>query len=186
MQESLACGDAVMASFHAGHGQSETVNLHGRYDVKCFSADGALLWEEVIENLVTTVGKNDILDKYLAGAAYTPTLFMGLKGTGAAVIGDTQVAHASWLEVGGVNAPAYSGTRKTPTFSPASGALKTTSAVVTFTFTSPGTVYGAFLNNGGTSAIDNTTGILYSVGDFTTPQPVISGNSVQVTYTAGA
>ena len=59
---------------------------------------------EVFSNLITTVGRNDLLDKYLKAAAYTQTVRMGLKGTGVAVIADTQVSHASWLEQGLANA----------------------------------------------------------------------------------
>lgn len=75
-------------------------------------------WERVEENLVTNVGRNDILDKYWRGSSYTQTVVMGLKGTGAPAAGDTQASHAGWSEVGGTNAPAYTGNRKAVTMGP--------------------------------------------------------------------
>jgi hypothetical protein len=134
-------------------------------------------------NLVTTVGKNDILDKYLSGSSYTQTCRIGLKGTGSAAAGDTQASHSGWNEVGGANAPAYSGGRKTPSFSAASGGTKQTSAAVTFTFTSGGTVAGAFLNNGGSATVDDTTGVLVSAGDFTGGNKTVAAtDQLNVTY----
>lgn len=147
--------------------------------------DGRLvkLHEETFRNVITTVGANLALDTILAGSAFTATVVMGLKGTGTAVIADTQASHASWLEVGAANAPAYSGTRKTPAFSAASAKSKTTSAAVGFTFTSSGTVFGAFININGSSAIDNTTGTLFSAGDFSGSRAVVSTDVINVTYT---
>jgi hypothetical protein len=143
-------------------------------------------WEDQILNVVTTVGANDVLDKYLAGSGYTASVFMGLKGTGTAVIADTQASHASWLEQGAANAPTYSGTRKTPAFSAASAKVKQTSAAVAFTFTGSGTVFGCFINQGGTSGIDNTTGILVSAGDFSNgSKAVVNTDVVNVTYSLG-
>ncbi len=58
---------------------SEIIEAHGTYYVKCFDADGKLKWEDTIDNVVTTVGKNLALDTYLAGSAYTVTgPYMGL------------------------------------------------------------------------------------------------------------
>ena len=144
-------------------------------------------WSEACPNTVTTVGKNDVLDKYLAGAAYTQTVVMGLKGAGAAASGDTQASHAGWSEVGLANAPTYSGNRKTPSFSAASGGSKATSAAVAFSITGSGTVAGCFINNGGSATVDNTTGVLVSAGDFTGgSKTVANGDTVNVTYSLAA
>jgi hypothetical protein len=181
-----ACSAALIKS--AGHGDQSTV--HGRYRAECYSADGVLKWVEEYDNVVTDLGVKLMLDGILGNAA-SGALFLGLKGTGTAVVGDTQASHVSWLEVGATNAPTYSGTRKTPTFSAASGAgagarTKTTSAVVVFTFTGAGTVFGSFLNIGGTSAIDNTTGTLFSAGDFSASKTVANTDVLNVTYTLTA
>jgi hypothetical protein len=109
---------------------------------------------------------------------------MGLKGTGTAVVGDTQASHASWLEVGGTNAPAYSGNRPTPSFSAASAGSKATSSAVSFSITSTGNVFGCFINIGGSATKDSTTGTLFSAGDFSSSKSVINGDTIAVTYTA--
>ena len=179
-------GNAIdAAGVSRGAGMSEQAHAHGRYSVECFDAAGKLKWADVIENIVTNVGKNLALDTLLTGSAYTAVAVMGLKGTGTAVIGDTQVSHASWLEVGLANAPAYSGTRKTPAFAAASAGSKATSAAASFAFTSAGTVAGCFINLAGAATIDATTGTLYSAGDFTGGSKVVaSGDTLNVSYTA--
>jgi hypothetical protein len=141
---------------------------------------------ETFQNLVTTVGKNDMLDKYLKGAAYTQTLVMGLKGTGAAAASDTQASHPSWLEQGGTNAPTYTAPRKTVTMGSAAAGVST-SPTISFPITSSGTVFGCFINNGGSTVIDNTTGILFSAGDFTGgSKAVVNLDTLNVTYTLTA
>jgi hypothetical protein len=139
-----------------------------------------------IQNLVTTVGKNDILDKYLKGSAYTQTFRMGLKGTGTAVVGDTQSSHASWLEQGLANAPTYTGNRKDVVMGSASAGVST-SPTQAFAITSSGTVFGCFTNNGGSATKDDTTGILFSAGDFSGgSRAVVNLDTLNVVYTLTA
>lgn len=186
MQERANPADHSAAGLTMRGGHGEGVEVHGVYHVECRSADGALKWEETFDNLVTTVGKNDLLDKYLAGSTYTASLALGLKGTGSTANGDTMASHAGWSEVGGTNAPAYSGTRPVPAWSAASGGNKVMSAAASYTFTSGGTVAGCFLVSGGSTTKDNTTGVLYSVGDFGASRTVVATDVLNVTYTASA
>jgi hypothetical protein len=140
-------------------------------------------WEHETPNLVTNVGRNDIIDKYWRGAAYTQTVVMGLKGTGAPAAGDTQASHAGWLEVGGTNAPAFTGNRKAVTMG-AAAAQSSVSPQQTFAITSTGTVSGMFMNNGGSSTKDDTTGVLVNATNFTGgDEAVNNGDSLLVTYT---
>lgn len=174
---------AQAAALVMSTGVGDTLNIKGTYHVECFDKDGNLKWADDIFNVVTTVGKNEILDKYLAGSAYTASVVMGLKGTGTAVAADTMASHASWLEVGLANAPAYSGNRPTPSFSAASAGSKAMSAAVSFTFTSGGTVAGCFIVQGGSATKDNTTGVLTSAGDFSGGnRTVVSTDVLNVTY----
>lgn len=140
-------------------------------------------WEHVDNNLVTTVGKNDLNDKYWRASGYTQTVVMGLKGTGAPAVGDTQASHAGWSEVGGANAPAYTGNRKAVTMGASSGG-STVSPQQTFAITSTGTVSGLFMNNGGSATKDDTTGVLVSAVNFTGGDEAVNNlDSLLVTYT---
>jgi hypothetical protein len=182
-------GDTVDATVIRGAGQTETVGLEGVYTAECYDAQGNLKWSDNIKNLTTNVGRASMNNAYLDNSA-AGSVVMGLKGTGTAVVGDTQASHGSWLEVGLANAPTYSGTRKTPTFSAstaANPAVKSTSAAVVFAMTGSGTVAGAFINVAGSATIDNTTGVLFSAGDFTAGSKVVtSGDTINVTYTLSA
>ena len=69
----------------------DTMSIHGTYHAVCYSQDGFIKWEDDIQNLVTTVGKNFTLDTTLGNVA-GGAVVMGLKGTGTAVVADTQMA----------------------------------------------------------------------------------------------
>jgi hypothetical protein len=181
--DKIAATDKVEAVTKYNTMPEDTMSIHGTYHAVCFSADGFIKWEDDIKNLVTTVGKNFTLDTTLGNTA-GGAVVMGLKGTGTAVVADTQASHASWLEVGGTNAPAYTGNRPTPSFSSASAGSKTTSSAVSFSMTSTGTVAGCFINIGGSATKDSTTGTLFSAGDFSSSKSVVNGDTIAVTYTA--
>lgn len=173
------CGASV--SRGATHGDSMSVK--GRFLVTCRGRDGAEKWSEVINNLVTTLGKNDILNKYLTGSSYTAAFRMGLKGAGTAALADTQASHAGWLEVGGANAPTYTGARKDVTMNAASGGSASSPTQV-FAITSSGTIAGCFTNMGGLSTKDDTSGVLFSAGDFSGGSKSVSdGDTLSVSYT---
>lgn len=181
--DNINARDLCEASTKYNTTPADEMTIHGYYTAICYGADGQVKWEEPIINLVTTVGKNLTLDTVLGNSA-AGAVVMGLKGTGTASTSDTQASHATWNEVGLANAPTYSGNRKTPSFSAASSGSKTTSSAVSFSITSSGTVAGCFINIGGSATIDNTTGTLFSAGDFSSSKSVVNGDSIAVTYTA--
>lgn len=184
MNEKVKAGDRMEASVQRRGGLEALVEVHGFYECVCRDAQGNVKWRDVIENLVTTVGKNEYLNKTLAGSSYTATPRMGLKGAGTALAADTQASHTNWVEQGLANAPVYSGNRPTVTMGAASGGSAVSSGVV-FNFTSGGTVAGAFINNGGSATKDDTTGVLFSAGDFSGGSKVVAnGDSLTVTFTA--
>lgn len=183
MNDRLKTGEIIGATVERRGAHAEQLYAQGYFEVVCLGADGKEKWRDTIKNLVTTVGKNDLLDKYLKGSAYTQTMRMGLKGAGSAVAGDTQASHAGWSEVGLANAPTYSGSRPSITFNAAS-AGSSASPTQAFSITSSGTVAGVFMNNGGSATIDNTTGVLFSAGDFSGgSKTVANGDTLNVTYT---
>lgn len=164
---------------------SEQANAVGVYTARCYDKDGNLKWEDTYKNLVTTVGKNDMLDKYLAGSAYTAAFYMGLISSvsySAIAAGDTMSSHAGWTEAGIANAPTYSqAARPTAAWAAASAGSKAMSASLTYSITSAGTIKGSFLNT--VSTKDGTTGILFSAGLFSGGDKVVSnGDSLSVSY----
>lgn len=184
--EKVKMSDQCDATVVRGASMKEAQSISGYYEVKCHGADGQLKWEEEIYNIVTTVGLNLTMDTVLGNVA-AGAVVLGLKGTGVAVLADTQASHASWLEVGGANAPTYTGNRQAPTFGAAAAGAKATSTPVVFSITGSGTVAGCFINIGGSATKDNTTGTLFSAGDFTAgSKTVTSGDTLSVTYTATA
>lgn len=162
------------------------IPFKGVYVVECIKPDGTRRWKSVAHNLITDLGANLTLNTMLGNAA-AGAVVMGLKGTGTAANADTQASHAGWSEVGGTNAPAYTGNRPTPSFSAASARSKATSSVVSFAITSTGTVAGIFINIGGSATKDNTTGTLFSVGNFAEGnRSVVGGDTLNVSYTLSA
>ncbi len=184
--ETLAPVDGAGASVPLICSDQEKLTLKGVFKFECHDADGNLRWKDEVRNTVVTVGKNDMLDKYLAGSSYTAAFYLGLISStsySAIAAGDTMSSHAGWFEAGNANTPAYSqSTRPAPTFAAASAGSKATSASVTFSITSNGTAKGSFLTT--VSTKDGTTGILFSAGLFTQgDRAVITGDTLSGTYT---
>jgi len=180
--DKLRTVDSMAAATKYNTTPADAMAINGYYHAVCYDSNGNVKWEEPIHNLVTTVGQNASLDSILGNSA-AGAVVMGLKGTGTAIAADTQASHSSWLEVGLANAPTYSGNRPTPSFSAASAGSKATASAVSFSMTGTGTVAGCFINIGGSATIDNTTGTLFSAGDFSSSKAVVSGDSIAVTYT---
>lgn len=190
MQETAKPADHVSAAMAAAAGMAEGATVQGVFTMECHDADGTLLWREAFDNVVTTLGKNLLLDTTLAGSAYTVVgPYLGLISSvsfTATAAGDTMASHAGWLESGGANAPTMSSTRGACAWSAAANGAKPLSAAATYSFNGAGTLQGAFLvlGTGAVSTVGDTNGTLYSAGVFGTPQPVISGNTVSTSYTA--
>lgn len=163
-------------------GMMEKAEAHGHYDIQCFDANGNLKWSDSIENLVTTAGKNDALDKYLAGSAYTAAWYIGLISitsytTGPAA-GDTMASHGGWAEDQNYSQAA----RPTAAFSAASGGSKALSTALAFSINAATTIKGCFLVSNSTKG--GTTGILYSAGLFTGgDKAVANGDTLNVSWT---
>lgn len=166
----------------------DKLGIKGVYTARLLR-NGEVIWEDVYENTVVTVGKNLALDTFLAGSAYTVTgPYLGLISSvsySAINAADTMASHAGWTEAGVTNAPTYSGNRKTAAWSAASGGSKSLSATADFTFTGSGTIKGSFMvfGSGAVNTIDSTAGTLLSAGLFTTGDKVVANTDVlQVSY----
>jgi hypothetical protein len=166
----------------------ESMDIHGKYEVTCYDANGNLKWEEVINNVVCTAGKNLMLDNYISGSSFTQVgPYMGLISSvswTAVAAGDTSVSHTGWTEAGSTNAPTFTA-RVAPAWSSASAGAKATSVAVSFTMTSSGTLQGAFLvlGTGAVVTLMSTTGTLFSAGAFSGGAKVVaSSDVVNVSY----
>lgn len=179
-EHSAQIGDNSRAG--VGMGVVDGMEIHGYYHVQCHDADGNLVWEDDITNLVPTVGKNFTLDTVLAGSAYTAAWFMGLVDGASAptfAAADTAASHAGWTE-----STVYSNaTRPAPAFSAAAAGVKSTSSAVVFNINATGTIAGAFVISNNTKG--GTTGTIYSEGSFSGGnQPVVNTNTLSVTYSS--
>lgn len=154
--------------------------IRHRYKVECFEyAGGPRVWCEEFDNLVTTAGLNKYLDATLKTGLASPLWYVGLKNTGTVVLADTMASHGGWT-----TNTTYS-TTPNPAWTPgsvAAGSVDNSGSVAVFTMNGTTTIYGAFLTDN--STVGASTGILLGAGDFGTPQPVISGNVLNVTITA--
>ena len=187
--EKMDAQDATSVAIQRTGNTEDALTIRGYYDVQCFDAQGNLRWEDTIENLVVTVGKNDLLDKYFAGSAYTAAWYMGLVDNAsfsAYAAGDTLASHAGWLEFLSYTYSGSATNRATPSWGAASAGSKATTAT-TFTITGSGTVLGALMctTQARNTASNGGAGVLYSAGSFTGgARTVASGDSLLVTYTA--
>ena len=198
-------GDSSVATVTRASDGQETLGIQGHYMVKCYDKDNNLKWEDIAPNLVTAVGKQALFDYYFGatgtgGGTSSGANYLGLVGSASAtanyVASDTISSHTGWIEVGGSNAPAYTGNRQSPSWSAATSGGTTptnittkTATALTFAMTSGGTVFGCFINSGASASAtkDTTTGILYSAGNFTGGSKVVAnGDSLAVTYTTTA
>ena len=175
-----------------GSGSNEAFKLNGVYTAKCYDKDGNLKWEDTIDNVVCTVGKNELLDVGFEGSGYTVTgPYMGLissVGWSAVAAGDTMSSHGGWNEAGtGVNYPLYTGDRKTCVWSSASGGAKSLSSALSFVCeTTGGTVKGCFIvfGTGAVATKGDTNGILFSAGTFTGGDKILDvDDTLNVSYT---
>ena len=194
MNESVKAKESTCATVLRCGDLFESAEAHGHYEVKCYAADGALKWEDVIENTVMTEGKNFMLDAALAGSSYTVAgPYMGLISSvsySAISAADTAAqinGTNAWKEAGSsTNFPLYTTPRKTCAWSSASAGSKALSAALLFPIiTTGGTVKGCFIvfGTGAVSTIADTNGKLWSAGLFSAGDKVVSvSDTLQVSF----
>jgi hypothetical protein len=196
MKEKQGFGDNAVATLQANAIIPEGMGVEGFYHVECRDATGNLKWEEEFPNLVVAVGKQLMLDTLLrtSGTYTTVGPFLGLINNSTTFAAADTMTSKTWTEltsytVGG------SAVRGTAVFTAASSTGTTPSnvttsaaAAITYTMTGSATVYGCFLvtGTGAVSTISNTSGTLYSEGNFATAKTVTSGDTVSVTYSTTA
>src|SRR6266850_863266 len=145
------------------------IHLQTLYEIECWR-DGQLLWTEVFPNLVTTAGRNKILDACFKTGEAANQWFIGLVDSAAFTAyaaADTMGAHGGWVE----GTPYSEGTRQAYVpAAPAAGSMDNGASMALFTINATLTVRGAFLVDNSTKG--GATGTLYGVGDFTVSRSV--------------
>lgn len=166
-----------------------------RYDFEHYR-DGVKIDEWSAENVVTTEGATDLVNKYFKGSGYTAAWYLGLVSgtsyTSGPAITDTAANLSgtgnSWTECSATYAPDYdtpAGTsRAAITFGTPTGTdpvQLASSGTVDITFSGSGTVKGAFIAAGTTRLA--TTAPLYSAALFTGDKTVADNDQLKVTVT---
>jgi len=179
--EKIKLSETSDVSISKSNDLNETIGVTGHYVVECVGPDGQVKWTDTIENLVVTVGKNDLLDKFFAGSAYTAAWYLGLVDgatTPTYAAGDTLASHAGWTE-----STAYSGSNRATVAWNAASAGSKASTATSFSINATATIAGALLTV--TQVRATTTGVLYSAGSFSGGnRSVVNADTLNVTYTA--
>jgi hypothetical protein len=196
--ETQGCGDYAVATLNTNAKVPEGMGIEGWYHVVCHDANGNLKWEEKFPNLVVAVGKQLMLDTLLKGSSYTVVgPFLGLTNASltpaATDTMTTLVGGGKEFTAYTVGGSAVRGTAvfasSTSTGSTPSNVTSSTATAITYTITGAGgTIYGCFLvtGTGAVSTQSNTSGTLYSEGNFSTAKTTTAGDTVSVTYSTTA
>jgi hypothetical protein len=192
--EKLISRDVATAFVIKGSTQMENMEIQGHYTAVCVGANGMEKWSDGCDNLVTTQGRNWLLDATLiagsAGSGASPAnMFfrMSLITSGTPVAGDTYASHAGFVELPSSVVAA----RGSPTFSASVAGVKATATAISFTVIGTGTITGAAINVlnsesvGNLGVVDDTAtsaAALYSAGIFAGSKSVTSGDTLNVTY----
>lgn len=189
MKECLTLTDGVFAIVERERPLDDQLNPQGRYFVEHYrpNANGKLelLQTLEIENLVTNVAKNALLDTFFNSAGQTGPSgwYMGLIGSSgfsAIAATDTMASHAGWTEATG-----YTESTR-PAWGPgaASGQITTNATAVVFTINTSFVAVGMFIVNQSTKG--GTTGTLFSAGQFNTGNQTLANSDVlRVVYQIG-
>jgi len=184
--EKAVSTDTMSSGLIAGTRFSESALALGQFNFECIGADGKVKWTDIVPNLVVNEGLAYMAGSSLTSVTQVTAWFIGLYGAGASntpAAADTMSSHAGWTEnVGYSNATRVAVTFVTATTANPSVATNSASPSA-FTINATSTVGGAFLTSG--SAKSGTAGTLFSASDFTSPgdRSVVSGDTVNVTYT---
>jgi hypothetical protein len=180
MRDKSAKADRFEATLSMGSDNVDDLSVGGAFHVECYDSLGEIKWEDGFHNLVVNQGLADMNNKYFNGSGYTAAWYLGLIDNDPAPTlsgADSMNSHAGWTE-----STNYSGGRKALTFGTSTQAdpsVITTSAV-SFSITGADTIYGAFVASDSTAG--GTAGILFSEGAFSSVRNVVSGDTLNVTY----
>lgn len=169
----------------------ESMNIHGHFKFICIDKDGNLKWEDESDNVVTTQGRNNMLDTYLGNTQVAPTSYMSLIVAGAATPASTYVAPLIQEITGNV---VTGGLRPVMTWTAAAGNTKA-ATTTSFSILASATVIGNMVVNGNlwivggsnVNAVGNSgatiNGVLFSSSNFLAGSKNVSnGDTLNVSY----
>lgn len=154
--------------------------LRSFYEVECWRG-GVCIWQDAFYNLVTTAGRNNLLDRGFKAGGAANAWFVGLVDNAsftAYAAADTMASHAGWLEssvYANATRPAYVGA------APVAGSMDNSASKAVFTINASGSVKGAFLTD--SSVVNGAVGTLYGVGSLAAVRTVTSGDTLNITIT---
>lgn len=175
-KEDMKFSDSSGVGLAANHEALDALNPRGTFKIVCHAPDGSVRWEVDSPNLVVNQGKNDILNQYFRGSAYTASFFVGLKGTGTVAAADT-ISSKAWSEItaySNATRPAYT------TVAPTTQTITNSASPAVFNINGTATVAGCFIITNNTKG--GTTGTLFSAVDFTASRNVQNTDTLTVTY----
>lgn len=156
------------------------VNLVTLYEVECYRR-GELVWEDSFHNLVTTQGKNLLLDVMFRIGGAANAWFVGLVNNAsftAYSVTDTAASHTGWIEATGYS----NATRRAYVAGTAAlGSMSNVLSRAVFAINATATIKGAFMSN--SSVKGGAAGSLYGVGSFFAPRSVIIGDDLSIKIT---
>lgn len=191
----IGMNDHAEAAVNITQKSGAGLKLHNEFVFTARDAQGNVMWEERVPNLVTTQGLNDLLGKYLKGSAYTAAFFVGLidnANFSALNAADTAAKITTSTPSGGTNgwaeSTAYSeSVRQTLTLGSVSGgSVDNSGSPSVFSINGACTINGAFTVTSSTKG--GTSGILYSEVSFGSTRTFSGGGgeTLTVTYTLTA
>lgn len=132
-----------------------------------------------ISNLITTEGKNKILDVMFHGVTQITTWYIGLindSGFSAVAATDVMSSHSGWTEFTGYS----DSTRLAWDEAAASAGAVATNSLTAFSINGTGSIRGMFLTSSNTKS--GTTGTLFNAATFASAQSVLNGDTFRVGY----
>jgi hypothetical protein len=173
MNESLKSIEGANIAALALGGAIEKMRAKGTYHVTCYKDESRqeILWEDTVNNVVATVGKNLTLDTILAGSSFTTVgPYMGL------------ISSVSWTNLSTTisSLTSYSGSTVTLATA-ASHGLTAGDTVIIGSATGTGTNYSAV--NGTWTCLAGTTGstLVFSIGTSGLTITTLTGGNVTTT-----
>lgn len=175
--------------------QSQAVKAVGVYHVECYGSDGNMKWTEDAPNALYDEGEFMILDVALRGGTAPANFFIGLlKNSLATAPVETSTLASlpvSTHEPTNATEPGYAARQQVnrdatasgwPTLVLNSGDHQATSKTVSWTASAnwTGTLRWIFLTS--ITTVADTTGKLFSLAQLSADRTLLSGDTLQVTY----